>query len=495
MTPETASIILVVLCLWAAAWHLSSPKWRQAILLIASYVFYAQWGLDFLLILVASSVLNYFLGALIRRRPTAGTLWIGIAFNLALLGFFKYLPPLVQGLTVEPGGVDFLRQIVMPVGISFWTFQALSYLFDVYREEELQPSLFEFCLYMAFWPTVLSGPVCRLGQMLPQFRKARGFDHDDIVIGTRRLIQGLIMKFALAEVLASGLSSGEGIVAGFDQMRGGWGAVDVWVLAIGFGFQLFFDFAGYSHIVIGIARLFGIRLQENFDRPYFSLTPSVFWTRWHMSLSFWIRDYVFLPLATLRRDPWWLYFVLLLAMTLFGLWHGAKGTFILWGVYHGSLLVMHRLGQRLKVRLSLTRSTPLGAFLSWAVTFALVSLGWIFFRANDLHQALAMLGALFSVQAYGRLSLPLSLYLLVPLVMLGYFAYEALRSTLTRWSEEDSAEGKLSSGGTVALELLQLLRGRVWWWLAPICFVAAGVMAIEIVEQSAPATPFMYTLF
>ena len=495
MTVQTATLILVVLFLWIAAWRLSSMKWRQKLLLIASYVFYAHWGIDFLLVLIASSLLNYFLGALIRWRRTASLLWVGIALNLLLLSFFKYLPPLAQAGGIDPGQSDLLQRIVMPVGISFWTFQALSYLFDVYREEELNPSLLEFCLYMAFWPTVLSGPVCRLPEMLPQFRETRGFNHDDIALGTTRLIQGLIMKFALAEILASGLAPGEGIVAGFDHMKEGWSALDVWLLAIGFGFQLFFDFAGYSHIVIGTARLFGIRLQENFDRPYLSLTPSVFWTRWHMSLSFWIRDYVFFPLAALRRDRWWLYVVLISAMALFGLWHAAKVTFIVWGIYHGLLLVIHRLGQQMKQRVPLTYSPAMGRLLSWASTFGMVSLGWILFRANDLDQALLMVGSLFSAHEYGHLSLPHSLYILTLSVVIGYFSYEIMRSLLTRWRQNYSSELSLPTGGVVSVELFELLRARVWWWLAPMSFVALTVATIMIFEQSVAVTPFMYTLF
>ena len=175
----------------------------------------------------------------------------------------------------------------------------------------------------------------------------------------------------------TGFNPGEGVAAGFDQIARGWGGIDVWLLAISFGFQLFFDFAGYSHIVIGTARLFGIRLAENFDHPYFSTTPSVFWTRWHMSLSFWIRDYVFLPLATARRDLWWRNFALVSAMTLFGLWHEATLPFVIWGAYQGLLLVAHRQGQQLQRRLGFTWPDGWGSFVSWGITFALISLGWI----------------------------------------------------------------------------------------------------------------------
>jgi alginate O-acetyltransferase complex protein AlgI len=491
MTTRTVSVLLVVFFLWVIAWHFRSPKQRQALLLLASYLFYGSWGTGFLLVLIASSLLNYFWGSVLKRHVSAGWLWTGIALNLLLLIFFKYLPPLVGAGASDSWHSDLFRHIVMPVGISFWTFQALSYLFDIYREEELDPSLLEFCLYMAFWPTVLSGPVCRLPEMLPQLRQTRGFDQDDISVGTQRLLQGLIMKFALAQLLASGLAPAEGIDAGFDLRDEGLGALDVWVLAIGFGFQLFFDFAGYSHMAIGAARLFGIRLEENFNRPYFSTTPSMFWTRWHMSLSFWIRDYVFLPLAAMRRGRWWLYLMLISSMALFGLWHGAKATFILWGIYHGLLLVLHRMGQQMKRPIPLTWSPV----LSGGTTFCLVSLGWIFFRANDLDQAVMMFGAVFSPNEYGHMSLPSSLYILIASVMAGYFGCEQVRSLLAGWRADYREELSVPSGAVVVVELLQLLRDRVWWWLAPMSLVALMIAGVVTFEQTAAVTPFMYTLF
>src|SRR6266446_6597687 len=316
---QTVGSTFVVLLLTVVGWRLPSTKGRQILFLAASYLFYANWGIGFLAMLIISSLMNYTCGCALRRKVTAPRLWIGIALNLLPLAFFKYLPVLLE---LGPAGSwhdDLGRQIIMPLGMSFWTFQGLSYLFDIYFEEELDPSLLEFCLYMAFWPTVASGPICRLPSMLPQFRQLSPFSWDDLSTGSLRIIQGVMMKFVLAQILGSGWLPGEGIAAGFDQMKGGWGGVDVWLLGIGYGFLLFFDFAGYSHMVIGTARVFGMRLPENFDRPFLSTTPSVFWTRWHMSLSFWIRDYVFNPLATARRDLWWRNFALVSAMTLFGL--------------------------------------------------------------------------------------------------------------------------------------------------------------------------------
>ena len=428
MTIQGLSYLLFVLLVWVLALPARSVRLRQALLLAASYVFYASWGLVFLAVLIASSLMNYLLGSMLRRRPTAQRLWVGVALNVLLLVVFKYLPQ----LTATPSEGMVSGWLIMPVGISFWTFQALSYLFDLYREEELDPTLTEFCLYMAFWPTVLSGPVCRLPEMLPQFRRDARPAWDDVAEGTRRIVIGLFMKVVLAQLLMTGFNAGEGVKAGFDQIAQGWGGIDVWLLAVGFGFQLFFDFAGYSHIVIGTARLFGIRLEENFNHPYFSATPSIFWTRWHMSLSFWIRDYVFLPLATARREKWWRSFALVFAMTLFGLWHGATLTFLIWGAYQGLLLVAHRKEQQVKRKLNFEWPLYWGTFASWALTFALVSLGWIFFRAQSLDQALVMLKAVFQPASYRQLSLRPNFYIVTSLIVCGYFAYVGLELLLAR---------------------------------------------------------------
>ena len=227
----------------------------------------------------------------------------------------------------------------------------------------------EFLLYVAFWPTVLAGPVCRMPRLLPQFRSTDPPDWDDIRIGVSRIVVGLFMKVVLADLLAQGFNPGEGVNYGFDVAARGIGGLDVWALAIGFGFQLFFDFAGYSNIVIGTARLFGIRLQENFAQPYLAPTPSIFWTKWHMSLSFWIRDYVFLPLATVRRDRWWRNVSLVGSMVLFGLWHGATATFLLWGLYNGLLLVGHREFERIQKKRKWPTKGPIVSLVGWAITF------------------------------------------------------------------------------------------------------------------------------
>jgi len=508
---QTVGSICVVLLLTVVGRRLPSTKGRQILLLAASYLFYANWGLGFLSILIISSLLNYTCGCALRRKVTAPRLWIGIALNLLPLAFFKYLPVLLE---LGPAGswqYDLGRQIIMPLGMSFWTFQGLSYLFDIYFEEELDPSLLEFCLYMAFWPTVASGPICRLPSMLPQFRQLSSFSWNDLSAGSLRVIQGVMMKFVLAQILVLGWPPGEGIAAGFDQMKDGWGGVDVWLLGIGFGFLLFFDFAGYSHMVIGIARIFAIRLPENFDRPFLSITPSIFWTRWHMSLSFWIRDYVFNPLAAAgRRYSWWPYVVFIISMTLFGLWHGAKWTFIVYGLYHGLVLVMHRLGQQMKRQFSVRLPRSLGAFLSWGATFALISVGFIFFRANDLTQAWTMLRAVFTPAAYRHFAMPHNFYMLTSTIAVGYFIVTAGNALLLSWraryseamsERREPAEGKwpvpIANFPLIIGALFDFFTERLWWWLAPALSILALLVGLVIHTRRAviAVTPFMYTLF
>ena len=479
---------------------------RQALLLAGSYFMYAHLaGVGYLALLIASSLMNYCWGVLLRRRPTASLLGAGIASNVLLLAFFKYMSPLARLWPGAFSGLDFVQQIVLPLGVSFWTFQALSYLIDTYLEEELEPSVLEFCLYMSFWPTVASGPVCRLYKMLPRFRKLPGSFGEDFSIGAVRIVQGLFMKFVLSQLLAAGVTSG-GVTAGFNTAGIQRSGLDVWVLAVGFGFQMFFDFAGYSHIVIGAARMVGIQLEENFNRPYLSTTPAVFWTRWHMSLSFWIRDYLYVPLTTLRRNRWWHHMTLVIAMVIFGFWHDAKFTLILWGIYHGLLLVAHRMGQQLSRRIPFKFPSPLGALFSWAATFMFICLGYIPFRANDVRQAMQMLGAVITPSSYGfaHATLPWDFYLLVLVMVAGYFSYIGLVQLLLLWKKRresiarppalDQPLGTWAALSRPILWSYDEITARKWWLLAPVLGLLLLLVGLSLHDNSDVA-PFIYTRF
>lgn len=471
--------VLFLLCVAAGA-SLRSPGARQGILLVSSYILYVTWGPWFALVLLASTAANFLLGRWLRAKPRGAILAIAILFNIALLGSFKYVPdaalhslfPLLQPFA----------HLAMPVGISFWTFQAMSYLFDLYRGEELDPSFTEFALYMVFFPVAISGPICRMPDMLPQFRSSKSTKWGEIEQGVRRIATGIFMV-QLAKLLGQGILGGDGINSGFDRVTH-WTGVDVWCLAFGYGLQLFLDFAGYSHIAIGAAKALGFTLPENFARPFEAASPSVFWTRWHMSLSFWIRDYVFLPLATARREIWWRNLALAISMVVFGLWHRASWLFLLWGLYHGVLLVVHRNLQQVQRRWN-AEPGRFGTVIGWVVTMALVNLGWIFFRANSPAQAGAMLRAVISPATYLSHALSTTLYVLVAGIALGY--------GLAIWvigAVERQTAGEGTPGGVVAL----VARWR-WYWLPPLYGLGLLLLLIVTFTRGATTAQFMYNKF
>jgi alginate O-acetyltransferase complex protein AlgI len=499
MTVQLLTCGIGLIVVWMVAMKLRSVTARQELFLIASWLFYASWASWLIVILIFSSLMNYALGEWLKKKITAGRLWVGIIANLALLSVFKYLPMLSN---VAPAGspLFLLKRILFPAGISFWTFQAMSYLLEIYREEDLDPNLLEFCLYMSFWPTVLQGPICRMSSMLPQFRQDWAVSDDDLKTGARRVSIGLLMS-GLALVMSGGLYAGAGVDALFDRATfanaaGRVSGIDVWFLILGYGFQLYFSFCGFCHIVIGAARLFGIQLQENFNRPYLSTTPSEFWTRWHMSLSFWIRDFLFLPLATMRREVWWRNLSLVIAMFVFGVWHigaGEKGGYLLmmWGTYHGILLVVHRQWQEFRKRMGFEWSGTLATLISWWLTFSAVSIGYIFFRAETIPQAFGMLKAMASLRTYRHLTLDHSFYVMVFVAAAGYFAVIGGSVLLDRLGESAREQVPPSRMG----RLLTMFADERWVWIVPVVVVSALYLSVIFQPGHAETGPVMYALF
>jgi alginate O-acetyltransferase complex protein AlgI len=478
-------VLLFLLCVLLLA-KIRSRTVRQSILLLASYALYLTWGIWPAAILLASTGMNFAVGRQLRRNPSGIVLAAGITLNLALLATFKYLPEAAGHLPLS--SFHTFSHLVLPLGLSFWTFQAMSYLFDLYRGEELDPSFFEFALYMVFFPVTISGPICRMPEMLPQFRSEETTSWTQIGRGFSRIATGAFMML-LAKLLGQGILGGDGIASGFDRVTH-WSGTDVWCLALGYGLQLFLDFAGYSHIAIGVAQALGIAVPENFDRPFTSTSPSIFWTRWHMSLSFWIRDYVFLPLAMLRRELWWRNLALVVAMVLFGLWHKANLLFLLWGCYHGVLLVLHRQAQQAQRNFDWDIPPRVSTPISWIVTMALINLGWIFFRANSLPQARQMLSAVLSPPTYFSHVLSGSLYLLVAALALGYAIALMMIDALDHWSAEEEASQESHNPGVIT----HLARWR-WFWLPPLYALASVFLLIITLTQGASTAQFMYRKF
>lgn len=463
-------ILAFILCIIVRA-KVRHPGIRRIALLVASYGVYLTWVPWFAGVLVTSVAVNFLLGKWLRKSQSGLLLGTGIIFNLALLGTFKYLPEIAAHVPFP--SLQGFSKLALPLGISFWTFQALSYLFDIYRDEELDPSLAEFALYMAFFPVTIAGPICRLPEMLPQFRSREATHWSDIAEGFRRIAIGVFMLL-LARLLGQGILAGDSIVSGFDRATR-WSGPDVWLLAFGYGLQLFFDFAGYTHVAIGAARAMGIEVPENFQQPLASTSPSIFWTRWHMSLSFWIRDYVFFPLAAARRELWWRNLALVISMLLFGLWHRASLLFLIWGSYHGVLLVAHRGVQQIERKLEWEPPERLWNAASWLATMAFISLGWIFFRANSLSQAGQMLKAIARLSTYASPLLSSSLYLLVGVLAAGY----ALVLLMARMLERE----------TTAIS-----RWR-WYWIPPLYALATGLVLMITLTQSGGVGQLMYRGF
>ncbi len=478
--------LLFLLCAAILA-KVRSRSVRQAVLLIASYALYVTWGPWFAAVLLASTVMNFLVGEWLRRGPSGATLFVGILLNLTLLASFKYLPEVAVHLPFS-SLLQAFSHLALPLGISFWTFQAMSYLFDLYRGEELDPSFFEFALYMVFFPVTISGPICRMPDMLPQFQSQEPTPWNAIGRGLTRIATGVFMV-QLAKLLGQGILGGDGITTGFDHVTH-WSGTDVWCLALGYGLQLFLDFAGYSHIAIGAAQALGFTVPENFARPFQSTNPSIFWTRWHMSLSFWIRDYVFLPLAMLRREVWWRNLALVISMVLFGLWHRASVLFLLWGCYHGVLLVLHRQVQQVQRKFDWAPPANFWNLLSWMATMALINLGWIFFRAKSLPQAHQMLSAVVSPASYLSHFLSGSLYLLVAALAVGYGIALLTIDALDRSSAEPQFSAANSDPGIIGL----MARWR-WFWIPPLYALALLLLLIVTLTRGASTAQFMYNKF
>jgi D-alanyl-lipoteichoic acid acyltransferase DltB (MBOAT superfamily) len=456
---------------------------RLAVLLASSIALYLTWQPWFAAVLLTSIVVNFLFGKWLRAKPHWLPLSAGIFFNLALLAAFKYMPQLT--FHILPSSLQDATRLALPLGISFWTFQALSYLFDLYRGEELDPTFAEFALYMVFFPVTISGPVCRMPDMLPQFRSQETTRRSDVGLGLRRIAIGVFMM-QLGKLLGQGILAGDGIVSGFDRTTQ-WSGTDVWCVAFGYGLQLFFDFAGYTHIAVGAAKALGITVPENFDRPFTSTTPSIFWTRWHMSLSFWIRDYIFFPLAPLRREMWWRHLALAMSMIVFGLWHKATLLFLIWGCYHGVLLASQRLLQQVGRRFNL-QPPKLWTPLSWLVTAALISLGWIFFRANSMPQARQMLAAVATPESYASHNLSSSLYLLIAVLAAGYGVVLLVSNALDGFTVP-SEESRKHSG------MLSLMSRSRWFWLPAIYALALLVVLMITLTQQGGVGQMMYRSF
>jgi alginate O-acetyltransferase complex protein AlgI len=412
--------------------NIAPLSWRtkKFNLLLASYLFYAVWNPPFILLLWLSTIIDFFIGKQLYNAEGKNKrrllLTVSLVANLGMLGFFKYGAFLLENFVTLMGVIGFQYQpaapdIILPVGISFYTFQTLSYTLDMYkRRMPPEQSLLDFSLFVTFFPQLVAGPIVRPNQLLPQFKVPHTASSQQFQKGLLLLTLGLFMKVVLADTMLA--SSADTVFGAAQPLL----ALDAWLGVLAFSGQIFFDFAGYSTCAIGIAACLGFTLPDNFKYPYAAIGFSDFWRRWHITLSTWLRDYLYIPLGGNRYGVTRTYASLMITMLLGGLWHGASWTFVAWGALHGLYLCVERLlrpkqppqepvmesGQVTVILTDPTvhtasfapaflRKKSVNRFFLALLTFFLVNVTWVFFRAQDFPTAWRLLTAMFGGYADG----------------------------------------------------------------------------------------------
>jgi D-alanyl-lipoteichoic acid acyltransferase DltB (MBOAT superfamily) len=387
---------LILLGLAVPLFWLLPVSARRIYVLLLSFAFYATWNVAFLVLPLMLCAIAYAASSGIRAGgPRAGrALWLGIGSIMLVLGFFKYGRFIAENAAAASQwlGLNLHVQpwaLALPLGISFYSFEAVSYLLDTRQGRVKSASFSDLALFIMFWPHLVAGPIVRTRELLPQLKFDKPFESRFIFGGLDRLLVGLAQKNLIANTIGGWVDDGFGPKTALLNTT-----IDNWALGIGFGIQIYFDFAAYSNMAIGAAQMIGITLPENFRYPYHMANPADFWARWHMTLSRWIRDYVFFPLnAGLENRQLRLYLSLVTVMGIVGLWHGAGWGFILWGVMHGVYLATYRAIEAWRGE---STPQPLPVRLTWRfVTLAAVIAAWIPFRASSVGQALGMLKSMF----------------------------------------------------------------------------------------------------
>lgn len=384
-------------------YFLLPKKWSRLSLLLMSLIFYLAWNVKLIVLILFTTAVSYFSAIIIEKTQKEATkklcLIVTLLACLGVLFFFKYYNFIADTLgwaiqTFGGGVYDFTLDLVLPVGISFYTFQTLSYVIDVYRgEEKVEKDFLLFTLYVTFFPQLVAGPIERPGNLIPQLRDKNKFEVENVRVGLQKMAVGFFKKIVVADLFAEYVNS----VFNDASRATGLGVI---IGSMLFAVQIYCDFSGYTDIAIGCSRVMGIRLMKNFDRPYKAQTIKEFWARWHISLSTWLRDYLYFPLGGSRCSKPRHLFNLFVVFLASGLWHGANWTFVLWGVLHGIYRILGELTykprEKFWAKLRVDTKSLWFSYVRRFFTFALVCFSWIFFRANSLGDLGILLGKLFT---------------------------------------------------------------------------------------------------
>lgn len=456
---------VIFLCLFLpmvlGGYYLLPKREAKNLWLIAvSLLFYAFSGLWYVLLLLFSVFCNYLAGLFVSGRK--GVLYVAVAVNLGVLGVFKYLTFLVRTVDQLPGVAIVVPSIVLPVGISFFTFQGLSYVIDVYRNERLKSTRFrDVLLYIALFPQLVAGPIVRYEDVADEI-KGRRHTLEQLANGLRRFIIGLSKKLLIADVC------GSVVTLIYSAERSVLDSRTAWLAAVCYLLQIYFDFSGYSDMAIGLGLCFGFHFKENFNYPYVSSSIQEFWRRWHISLSTWFREYLYIPLGGNRKGKAKTYRNKLIVFFCTGLWHGANWTFIIWGLWHGFFIVTEDAAKKMfgLGKYGKNRRNPVETVLKHLYTLLVVLIGFVIFRADDMGQAFSMIGAMFSgICASAQTGLLLA-QCLTPLTMfallLGLVGSTPVLPLVCRKAEQQTGSvyvclRVLSYAGALALLLVDIL--------------------------------------
>ena len=397
-------------------------KFQNLLILVSSYVFYGWWDYRFLSLIFFSTIVDYIIGLNIPKQNSEKNqkllLWCSVLFNLSVLGFFKYYNFFVDSWVELFSSVGYeiksvwTLNIILPVGISFYTFQTMSYTIDVYRKK-LEPTkdFISFASFVSFFPQLVAGPIERASNLLPQILKKREFQYDQVIQGLKLILWGMFKKVVIADSLAPIVDD---IYSNYQDFGGG----TLWLGAIFFSFQIYCDFSGYSDIAIGTSKLLGFELMSNFKFPYFSRNIGEFWRRWHISLSTWFRDYLYIPLGGSKEGKWKSIRNIFIIFLVSGFWHGANWTFIFWGLFHSILFLPTFMFNKNRnytssIIAANTLLPSLKEFINVVTTFLLVTIGWVFFRSESIGDSFSYLTSMISnINIVTHLSPKIGVYIL-----------------------------------------------------------------------------------
>lgn len=392
-------------CVFLLYWFAvnKSLKFQNLLLLVSSYFFYSCWNWHFLFLLFFSTLLDYFSGIQIEKSNSSGKrkfwFWLSIIINLGFLGVFKYFNFFADSLKELISVLGFQvniwsLKVILPIGISFYTFHGLSYIIDIYKKRiSAEKNFVDYAVFVSFFPLLVAGPIERATHLLPQIKKKRTFNYEQAVDGLRQILWGLFKKIVIADncaVYANMIFNNSEDYSGSTLAMG----------AVFFAFQIYGDFSGYSDIALGASRLFGIELLQNFSFPYFSRDIAEFWRRWHISLTSWFKDYLYIPLGGSKGTKWIQVRNTFIVFLVSGFWHGANWTFIIWGllnaIYFLPLLIFNKNRSHLKIVAHDSYLPSLKEFFLIGITFSLTVFAWIFFRASNLRHAMQYISGIFS---------------------------------------------------------------------------------------------------